>query len=93
MSDNTSYSRLMIDPRGVARLTLNRPEVHNAFDDSLIAELNAHLDKLHDAAQKGEVRVVVRPDAVFPSRRDEAATPAGPAARSAAGPGRDPRPG
>lgn len=30
-----------LDARGVATLTLNRPEVHNAFDDSLIAELNA----------------------------------------------------
>src|SRR5690554_6111582 len=55
----TSYSQLRIDERGVAWLTLNRPEVHNAFDDSLIAELNAHLAKLHDAAHQGEVRVVV----------------------------------
>lgn len=29
-----------LDKRGVATLTLNRPEVHNAFDDALIAELN-----------------------------------------------------
>jgi len=32
-----------LDPRGVATLTLNRPEVHNAFDDALIGELNAAL--------------------------------------------------
>ena len=55
----TTYSQLHIDKRGVAWLTLNRPEVHNAFDDSLIAELNAHLARLHDAAHQGEVRVVV----------------------------------
>src|SRR5690554_6407310 len=55
----TTYSQLRIDKRGVAWLTLNRPEVHNAFDDSLIAELNAHLARLHDAARQGEVRVVV----------------------------------
>ncbi len=30
-----------LDARGVATLTLNRPEVHNAFDDALISELNA----------------------------------------------------
>jgi methylglutaconyl-CoA hydratase len=30
-----------LEENGVATLTLNRPEVHNAFDDSLIAELNA----------------------------------------------------
>lgn len=33
-----------LDPRGVATLTLNRPEVHNAFDDALIEELNTALD-------------------------------------------------
>ncbi|QPL44640.1 enoyl-CoA hydratase/isomerase family protein [Halomonas sp. A40-4] len=59
MSDNTSYSRLEIDERGVAWLTLNRPEVHNAFDDSLIAELNDHLSRLHSLADAGDVRVVV----------------------------------
>jgi methylglutaconyl-CoA hydratase len=35
-----------IDARGVARLTLNRPELHNAFDDALIAELTEALDAL-----------------------------------------------
>ena len=35
---------LQIDPRGVARLTLNRPERHNAFDDALIAGLSAALE-------------------------------------------------
>jgi methylglutaconyl-CoA hydratase len=39
---------LDIDSRGVARVTLNRPEVHNAFDDRLIGEITqvfAQLDK------------------------------------------------
>ncbi|MDZ7853200.1 MAG: enoyl-CoA hydratase/isomerase family protein [Halomonas sp.] len=54
-----TYSRLTIDDRGVAWLTLERPDVHNAFDDSLIAELNAHLERLHEAARHGEVRAVV----------------------------------
>lgn len=30
-----------LDNRGIATLSLNRPDVHNAFDDGLIAELNA----------------------------------------------------
>ncbi|UPG84136.1 enoyl-CoA hydratase-related protein [Luteibacter aegosomatis] len=30
----------------VARLTMNRPEVHNAFDDALIADLTAAIDEL-----------------------------------------------
>ncbi|MEL7968893.1 enoyl-CoA hydratase/isomerase family protein [Vreelandella neptunia] len=53
-----AYSTLTIE-EGVARLTLNRSEVHNAFDDSLIAELNAHLDQLHTLAESGDVRAVV----------------------------------
>ncbi|GHE22044.1 enoyl-CoA hydratase/isomerase family protein [Halomonas urumqiensis] len=54
-----TYSQLTIDERGVAWLTLERPEVHNAFDDSLIAELNTHLERLHVAAERGEIRLVV----------------------------------
>jgi methylglutaconyl-CoA hydratase len=35
-----------VDGRGVATLMLNRPELHNAFDDTLIAELTAALRRL-----------------------------------------------
>ncbi|MBN8410949.1 enoyl-CoA hydratase-related protein [Halomonas litopenaei] len=52
-------STLDIDARGVAWLTLTRPEVHNAFDDALIGELNRHLDRVRAAAERGEVRVMV----------------------------------
>ena len=45
-----------IDAHGVARLTLNRPEVHNAFDDHLIAHLT---HKLRDLEHNASVRVVV----------------------------------
>lgn len=45
-----------LDPRGVMRLTLNRPEVHNAFDDNLIAAL---LSAFERAAADAAVRVVV----------------------------------
>lgn len=45
-----------IDQRGVATVTLNRPQVHNAFDDAVIAELTQRLSQLGtDAA----VRAVV----------------------------------
>jgi methylglutaconyl-CoA hydratase len=48
--------RSEVDARGVARLTLDRPEKHNAFDDALVRELTAALARLDgDAA----VRVVV----------------------------------
>ncbi|KFF48215.1 enoyl-CoA hydratase [Gammaproteobacteria bacterium MFB021] len=55
----SQHAQLDIDSRGVARLTLDRPAVHNAFDDALIAALNAHLEQLHALAASGEVRVVV----------------------------------
>ena len=35
-----------IDARGIASLILNRPDVHNAFDDVLIARLSEALDEL-----------------------------------------------
>lgn len=41
---------------GIARLTMNRPEVHNAFDDALIAELTTALERL---AGESSVQVVV----------------------------------
>ena len=47
---------LEIDPRGIASLTLNRPERHNAFDDVLIAEL---IDRLTALATDNSVRIVV----------------------------------
>ena len=54
MSDQSTV--VSIDERGVATLTLNRPQVHNAFDDRLIAGLTHELRGLeHDA----RVRVVV----------------------------------
>ncbi|HVA56179.1 MAG TPA: enoyl-CoA hydratase/isomerase family protein [Gammaproteobacteria bacterium] len=47
---------LQTDIRGVATLTLNRPEKHNAFDDAVIAELT---DKLIKVNNDKKVRVVV----------------------------------
>lgn len=53
---NQVYTEVSIDPRGVATLMLNRPDVHNAFDDAMIAELIAVLKKL---ANNDEVRLLV----------------------------------
>jgi methylglutaconyl-CoA hydratase len=50
------HIRCTTAPTGVATLTLDRPEVHNAFDDALIAELTGALHRL-DADHA--VRVVV----------------------------------
>lgn len=45
-----------IDASGRATLTLNRPELHNTFDDALIAELTTALRELE---ANPEVRVVI----------------------------------
>lgn len=45
-----------IDDRGIASVTLNRPEKHNAFDDVLIAELTTTFKQLGD---NKNVRAVV----------------------------------
>jgi methylglutaconyl-CoA hydratase len=53
MADNVL---LELDRRGVATLTLNRPEVHNAFDAALVQRLTELLVGLKS---RGDVRVVV----------------------------------
>lgn len=49
-----------IDARGVASLILNRPEVHNAFDDVLIARLSEALEELSGNDEVRAVKVVGR---------------------------------
>ncbi|MEH6473840.1 MAG: enoyl-CoA hydratase/isomerase family protein [Halopseudomonas sp.] len=44
------------DERGIATLTLNRPEVHNAFDDNVINTLIEHLETI---AATPQIRVLV----------------------------------
>lgn len=47
---------IAIDPRGVATVTMNRPEKHNAFDDGVIAELTRAFEAV---AANPEVRLMV----------------------------------
>ncbi len=49
-------SKIDIDGRGVATLTMTRGDMHNAFDDAMIADLTA---KLKDLESNDGVRVVV----------------------------------
>ncbi|MBT4891273.1 MAG: enoyl-CoA hydratase, partial [Rhodospirillales bacterium] len=53
---NFETIRLDVDARGVARLTLNRPEKHNSLNAQMIAELRAALSQIDD---EGGVRVVI----------------------------------
>jgi len=54
MNQTTPIDQVLwrVDERGVAYLTLNRPEVYNAYDDELIAALHVALDQLgHEPAR------------------------------------------
>jgi len=52
----TASSLEVVIERRVARVAMNRPDVHNAFDDTLIADLTSTLLKLESDAQ---VRAIV----------------------------------
>lgn len=45
-----------VDPRGVATVTINRPERHNAFNDEVIALLRQQLETLE---RQANVRIVI----------------------------------
>ena len=52
-----------VDPRGVATVTLNRPEVNNAYDGALIQGLHDAMDELaaHRAVEEAVLeRLVVQ---------------------------------
>ena len=53
MNDTVLWS---VDRRGVATVTLNRPEVNNAYNDRLLAGLHAAMDALRD---EDSLRMVV----------------------------------
>ena len=50
------YVELSLDAKGVAWLTLNRPEVHNAFDDIMIEQL---ITALEETDRDANVRALV----------------------------------
>lgn len=56
MTDTTSAVLYDVDSRGVATVTLNNPDKHNAFDDAMISTLT---DYFTQAADDDAVRVVV----------------------------------
>lgn len=56
----TTYQHLLEEAtEKVSRVTLNRPEVHNAFNAQLIAELRSVFEDVTARALAGEVRAVV----------------------------------
>ncbi len=59
MTDNNDMNNSVmthIDPRGVATVSMNNPDKHNAFDDRIIAELT---DAFNAVAADDSVRVMV----------------------------------
>lgn len=56
-TDNISDAAICeITDAGIATITLNRPEIHNAFDDALIADLTAKVEALE---ADPSVRVII----------------------------------
>jgi methylglutaconyl-CoA hydratase len=53
---NSDLVDFELDRRGVARISLNRPDKHNAFDDRMIADLHAAFDH---CAENKSVRAVL----------------------------------
>lgn len=53
---NETAVTLRVDERGVATLTLDRPDKRNAFDDAIIAQLDTHLAAV---AADANIRVLV----------------------------------
>lgn len=53
---DTATVQTRIDGRGVARVVINRPEKHNAFDDTMIRDLRRTFSRL---AEDASVRVIV----------------------------------
>jgi len=56
MNDILNAVLVEIRDEGVVHLVLNRPDIHNAFDDAIIAQLN---DALADIIQNPNARVLV----------------------------------
>ena len=56
------HLQLQLRHRGVATVTLNRPEVRNAFNDEVIAELTAVLPRAGQA-RRGALHRAGRPTA------------------------------
>ena len=48
-----------MDARGVLTLTLNRPEIMNAFDDSLISELDNAFSEIEKAHSHNNTPIVI----------------------------------
>lgn len=55
-TDSQPFVSCTVDSAGIARVSLDRPEKHNAFDDSMIALMHEHFEVL---AARQDVRVVI----------------------------------
>jgi len=64
-----THLTLSRDERGVATLTLDRPEVHNAFNAELIEELSATFDRLADG-DRARVLILTGEGASFSAGAD-----------------------
>ena len=52
----TDYEHILVDGQEIITITLNRPEIHNPFDDKMIAELTACFNNIQS---KPDARAVI----------------------------------
>ena len=52
----TDYEYILVDGQEIVTVTLNRPEIHNPFDDKMIAELTSGFK---DIQSKPDIRVLI----------------------------------
>ena len=79
---NPQAVQMAIEASGVATLTLNRPEVHNAFDDHLIAGLTHKLRELDHNAGRARGRPGGQRQELLGRRRPQLDEAHGPLLRS-----------
>lgn len=53
---NSENLKCQVDDRGIAYLTMAKPEIHNAFDDRLIADMASIFDAL---SKDADVRIII----------------------------------
>lgn len=56
MNRDSEYENILLEGKVVLTITLNRPDLHNPFDEMVIAELTAGFRKIRD---NGSIRAVV----------------------------------
>lgn len=75
--EDIRYDQVEMEGGRVARLTINRPEVHNAFTPKTVQELRAALERARDDGEVGVILLTGAGDKAFCSGGDQRVRAAG----------------